>query len=111
MFSKKILLLSILFISIRIYGQDAVVATFVMDGARLIPGGTPVSASLEGIDYNSDKGELRLFEVDGKTRTEVSCQLEPGNSPRLWWIPTGKNPDKSIRKFILINDSTFAAKK
>jgi hypothetical protein len=41
MFSKKIILFSILLISFRIYGQDEVVVKFVIDDARLKQGGTP----------------------------------------------------------------------
>jgi len=93
-----------------VYGQEKVVARFLIGADRLKGGGTPVSASLEGVDYNTDPGSLRLFEVDGQSRTATPCQLEPGNSPKLWWIPAGKTDENRIRKFILIKDSTYTAK-
>lgn len=110
MIIRNIILSSLLLTSLSVYGQEKVVAKFMIGTNRLKAGGTPVSASLEGIDYNTDKGSLRLYEEDGKTRTEMPCQLENSNSPRLWWIPEGKDSDKSTRKFILIKDSTFSAK-
>ena len=110
MIIKKTLLILVLLISLQALGQETIVAKFVVEGARLKLGGTPVSASLEGIDSNTDTGALRLYEVTGNTRSEVSCQLEPGNSPRLWWIPESKKMANGIRKFILIKDSTFVAK-
>ena len=100
----------ILWINFRVSGQEIVVARFAVEAGRLRQGGTPLSASLEGVDYNTDKGALRLFEIEGKNRIELPCQLEPGNSPRLWWIPEAKTATGPSRKFILIKDSTFRAK-
>ena len=107
---KRILLFLFLLVSSGIYAQEEIVAKFILDGACLHQDGTPVRASLEGINYNMDKGTLRLFEINGKTRRELPCQLEQGNSPGLWWIVTGKTPSKITRKFILIKDSTFTVK-
>jgi len=107
---NKIILFSILLICIRVSGQEMEVAKFAVASGNAIRVGTPVSVSLDGVDYNTDKGALRLYELKGKTRNEVACQLEAGNSPRLWWIPEGETPANTIRKFILINDSTFVAK-
>jgi len=97
-------------ISFRVSAQEMVVAKLSVEASSLKRSGTPVSVSLDGLDYNTDKGALRLFELKEKTRAEVSCQLEAGNSPRLWWILEGETPANSERKFILIKDSTFIAK-
>ncbi len=110
MILKKILLFLILLVSFHVYAQEEIVAKFILDGARFHQGGTPVRASLEGINYNTDKGALRLFELNGKTRSELPCQLEPGNSPGLWWMPAGKISSDVVRKFILVKDSSFTAK-
>ena len=107
---NKIVFFTILLISFRVSGQEMVVAKFSVDAGIYKRSGTPVSASLEGIDFNTDKGSLRMFELKGKTRTEVACQLEAGNSPRLWWIPEGETAANTTRKFVLIKDSTFTAK-
>ncbi len=97
-------------IGLAVSGQEKIVASFNIEATRLNHGGMPVSVSLEGIDFNTDNGALRLFELNGKIRIGVPCQLEPGNSPRLWWIPDGKMQSKGNRKFILVKDSTFIAK-
>ncbi len=110
MIIKNILLLFILLFSLHVWGQEMVVAKFFVDDARINQGGTAVSTSLDGIDYKTDTGALKLFEMTGKVRTEVSCQLEPGNSPRLWWIPEGKTSVKGSRQFILTKDPAFVPK-
>ena len=110
MILKNIVFLSVLLLSIHVVGQEAVVAKFTVDGDRLKQGGTTLSASLEGVDYSSDSGALKLFEVSGTSRTQVSCQIEAGNSPKLWWIPEAKMSGKGTRLFILVKDSSFVAK-
>ncbi len=107
---NQIIFILLLLVSFRVSAQEQVIARFSVTADRLKQGGTPVSVSLEGIDFNTDKGALRLFEIRGKTRGEVACQLEAGNSPRLWWIPEGETTPNAIRKFILIRDSTFIGK-
>ncbi|HNX79014.1 MAG TPA: PmoA family protein [Prolixibacteraceae bacterium] len=47
---------------------------------------SPVSIPLDGLILNLDTGRVALFEITGKTEKEVPCQLEPGVSPRLWFI-------------------------
>ena len=94
---NKIVFFAILLISFRVSGQEMVVAKFSVDAGIYKRSGTPVSVSLEGIDFNTDKGTLRMFELKGKTRTEVACQLEAGNSPRLWWIPEGETAANTTR--------------
>lgn len=107
---NQLTLLVFLLISVRVAGQEVVVARLAVDAGSRIRSGTPVSFSLEGIDYNTDKGALRLFELKGNSRTEVSCQLESGYISRLWWIPDGETAANSVRKFILIKDSTYIGK-
>lgn len=107
---SHLILFVFLLISVRVAGQEMVVARLAVDAGSIIRSGTPVSVSLEGIDFNTDKGALRLFELKGNSRTEVSCQLESGYISRLWWIPDGETPANSVRKFILIKDSTYIAK-
>ena len=108
---SRLILCVLLFSTLSVVGQEMVVARFSLEPGAVKRNGTPVSVSLDGIDFNTDKGALRLFEIKGKTRSEVSCQLEAGNSPRLWWIPEGESVPKVIRKFVLVKDSTFVAKK
>jgi hypothetical protein len=57
----------------------------------------PVSAGLEGIDHNPDGGSLELFELRGDERVPVACQLEPGYTPRLWWVLQGGTAPEQTR--------------
>lgn len=108
---NQVILFSILLTCFRVSAQEPEVARFAVEAAKVGRNNVPVSVSLEGIDYNTDKGALRLFELKGKTPTEVACQLEPGNAPRLWWIPEGETPANLVRRFILVKDSTYVASK
>ena len=80
-FNNLIVFILILVFS-RAMGQEMVVAKFSVGAGSIKRSGTPVSVSLEGLDYNTDIGALQLFEIKGKARVEVPCQLEPGSSPR-----------------------------
>ena len=63
----------------------------------------PVSISLNGINYNTDKGSLVLYEVLGKEkRAIVPCQLETGHSARLWFLLSGESKKGEKREFILM---------
>ncbi|MEI6141330.1 MAG: PmoA family protein [Mariniphaga sp.] len=107
---NKLIVFILILVFSRAMGQEMVVAKFSIGAASIKRSGTPVSVSLEGLNFNTDKGTLHLFEIKGKARVEVPCQLEAGNSPRLWWIPDGETATNIDRKFILIKDSTYVAK-
>ncbi len=62
---------------------------------------TPVSASLDGLLVPLDSG-LVLLEVRGEERVPVPSQAEPGISPRLWWILSGKTGAGRERIYELI---------
>jgi hypothetical protein len=97
-------------VCVRASAQELVAAKFTVTSGNKVRTGTPVSISLEGIDYDTDKGALRLFEIKGKTRAEVACQLESGNSAMLCWFLGGVTPPNTVRKFILIKDPTYSAR-
>jgi hypothetical protein len=61
----------------------------------------PVSIALEGINYNTDTGELVLFEVNESQETYIPCQLETGHSAKLWFILKGESKPGDTREFIL----------
>jgi hypothetical protein len=65
----------------------------------------PVSAGLEGIDFNPDRGGLVLVELRNGERIAVPCQLEQGFSPRLWWILDGSTPAGGKRLLELFQGS------
>jgi hypothetical protein len=49
----------------------------------------PVSVALDGLNYNTDKGSLALYEVTANGEKPVACQLESGHSAKLWFILEG----------------------
>jgi hypothetical protein len=61
----------------------------------------PVSVSLDGLNYNTDKGALSLYEVTANGEKPVACQLESGHSAKLWFILEGVSTKNSTRNFIL----------
>lgn len=62
---------------------------------------TPVSLSLDGINYNTDEGELLLYEVTEGEERLLPSQQETGHSARLWFILPGTSAKGTSREFIL----------
>lgn len=72
----------------------------------------PVSVSLDGLNYNTDKGNLALVEITPSGEKPVDCQLEPGHSARLWFVLYGITPKNSERKYLLkIQEDAVSAEK
>jgi hypothetical protein len=107
-FSTMVILL--LMVYTQIAAQEIIIARLIVDAGNLKRKDTPVSASLEGIDYKTGEETLRLYELTGNNRKEVACQIEPSYNPRLWWILNGETPAKKTRKFILVKDSLTESK-
>ncbi|MDX1285703.1 MAG: PmoA family protein, partial [Draconibacterium sp.] len=61
----------------------------------------PVSVSLDGINYNTDKGNLILYEITENGEKQVLSQLESGHSARLWFIIKGESKKGTSKEFIL----------
>jgi hypothetical protein len=55
---------------------------------------SPVSIPLDRLQLNLDTGRVALFEINGRVETEVPSQLEPGVSPRLWFIFNNRESEK-----------------
>ncbi len=71
----------------------------------------PVSVPLDGLNYNTDKGNLVLYEVTSGKEQEIPSQLETGHSARLWFILSGKSTPGSVRKFVIKrNENALPAK-
>ena len=62
---------------------------------------SPISISLDGINYNIDKGNLNLYEIISTVEKFVPSQIETGHSALLWFILNGVSKKGSERKFIL----------
>jgi len=68
----------------------------------------PVSVSLDGINYNTDKGNLVLYEITPTGEKTIPSQIEPGHSARLWFILKGVSAKNSERKFVLKKEEKAA---
>jgi hypothetical protein len=68
----------------------------------------PVSVSLDGINYNTDKGNLALYEITSTGEKAIPSQIEPGYSARLWFILNGVSAKNSERKFVLKKEEKTA---
>jgi len=60
---------------------------------------TPVSAPLVGVPAGAS---LLLEEVKGTERVAVPAQVEPGATPRLWWVLSGTTQAGATRVFELV---------
>ncbi|NOR74322.1 MAG: hypothetical protein GQ525_04105 [Draconibacterium sp.] len=61
----------------------------------------PVSISLDGINYNSDKGNLVLYEITEAGESIIPSQIETGHSAKLWFILKGVSKKKSELNFVV----------
>ncbi len=61
----------------------------------------PVSLSLDGLNYNTDNGNIVLYEISPSGEKEIPCQLEPGYSAKLWFVLSGVSAKNTERKFVL----------
>ncbi|MCY1721325.1 PmoA family protein [Prolixibacteraceae bacterium Z1-6] len=68
----------------------------------------PVAVSLDGLNYNTDKGNLVLYEINKAGEMQIASQLEPGHSARLWFILKGESKKGSERKFVLKREEKAA---
>ena len=100
----KILLLVFLF-SQQILGQELAKFSVKISEERIY---APVSVSLDGINYNTDKGNLTLYEITSSGEKLVPSQVEPGHSARLWFILKGVSAKNSERKFVLKKEELAA---
>ncbi len=95
---KSILIILLLIINTCLYAQELTRFTLLINEERI---DAPVSVALDGINYNTDQGNLVLYEISGKNETMVPSQIEPGHSARLWFILKGVTAKNSKRSFVL----------
>ena len=85
------------------YAQKTELMRFSVDAGKYQRINTPVSVDLGGIIV-SDTLTLQLFEVVKGKQVEVASQVEPGYSPRLWWIMEGTTAPGTKRDYILFRN-------
>ncbi len=62
---------------------------------------SPVSVTLDGLNYNTDNGNLVLYEITPTGEKEIPSQVETGHSARLWFMLKGISAKNSQRSFVL----------
>ncbi|NLT75860.1 MAG: DUF1080 domain-containing protein [Planctomycetes bacterium] len=101
--SSKTVVFSFLVFLCLLFGTQALaaepLATFTVRAGEHTRVDTPVSAPLVGL---TDMASLRLEEVKGSQRVAVPAQVEPGPTPRLWWVLSGTTPAGQSRVFELV---------
>ena len=61
----------------------------------------PVSLSLDELNYNTDKGNLVLYEITSTGEKVIPSQLETGYSARLWFVLNSVSAKNTERQFVL----------
>ncbi len=94
----KYLLLILTFSTHILFAQELAKFNIQIEEDRI---DAPVSISLDGINYNTDKGSLVLYEITKTGETIIPSQIETGHSAQLWFILKGISKKNSTRKFVL----------
>ncbi len=95
---KNLILLFSLLFSIQLFAQELAKFDVKVEEDRI---DAPVSVSLDGINYNTDKGNLVLYEITSSGKKAIPSQIEAGHSAQLWFILKGISTKNSERKFVL----------
>ncbi|MEN8115512.1 MAG: PmoA family protein [Bacteroidota bacterium] len=96
-------LIIILFFTETLLAQELAKFKVTVENDRI---DAPVSVSLDGINYNTDKGNLVLYELTENGEKVVPSQLEPGHTARLWFILKSNSNKNSEREFVLRIEDT-----
>ena len=99
---KNTILILSLFLCSQLFSQEVAKFSLKTDDDRL---DNPVSVSLDGVNYNTDKGNLVLYEITDSGEKEIPCQLEPGHSANLWFILNSDSKKGSSREFVIKSET------
>lgn len=91
-------LLFLLVVTSSTYAQQLAKFKVQFDDERI---DSPVSVALDGINYNTDKGNLVLYEITSTGEKMIPSQLETGYSARLWFVLKGVSAKNTERQFVL----------
>lgn len=95
---KNLIIIFSLFFAYPLFAQELVTFSIKTDAERI---DAPVSISLNGINYNTDKGNLVLYEITASGEKAIPSQVESDHSAQLWFILNGISAKNSVRKFVL----------
>ncbi len=94
----KMLIISLLVLTGHLAAQDLAKFSVHIEKEGI---DAPVSVSLDGINYNTDHGDLVLYEITAQGLKPVPCQLEHGHAARLWFLLEGLTRANTTREFVL----------
>ncbi len=92
------ILLFAFFLAQSLFAQELAKFNIQIEEERI---DSPVSVFLDGINYNTDKGNLVLYEITDSGEKAIPSQIETGHSALLWFILNGVSEKNSVRKFVL----------
>jgi hypothetical protein len=99
---KILFMYKLLIIMLLAGGMPAQAQDLARFSVKPVPGAgiSPVWVSLDGLNYNTDNGNIALFEASPAGEKEVAAQVETGNAARLWFLFDNSGPGKNfvIRK-------------
>lgn len=105
---RYLILFLSLFIISGLFAQELVKFSVKIDNDRI---DAPVSVSLDGLNYNTDRGNLVLYEITPTGEKPVPSQVETGHSARLWFVLNGVSAINTERKFVLKQEDKTAPAK
>ncbi|MGK7397698.1 MAG: PmoA family protein [Candidatus Cyclobacteriaceae bacterium M3_2C_046] len=94
------LLFSILLVLGFKFAQGQELASFIVASGQWERQDTPVSASLEHVEFSPDQ-PLQLYELSRSSLQPVPFQIEPGQPYRIWWILSGATGKEQKRVYVL----------
>ena len=100
----KILVVVLLFIQ-QLTAQELVKFKVHITEDRI---NAPVSLSLDELNYNTDKGNLVLYEITSTGEKVIPSQLETGYSARLWFVLNSVSAKNTERQFVLKQEEKAA---
>ena len=83
---KYILIIFATIFSQYLFSQELVKFSVQIEEERI---DAPVSISLDGINYNTDKANITLYEITESGETVILSQAETGHTAKLWFILKG----------------------
>lgn len=97
----------LLFLSLSIHScsRNSPLARIMVEAGDYIRINTPLSLPLENLLIH-ETNDLVLKWMDGNHLKEVPCQVEPGTSPRLWWILSDTLNPGEKRSYLLYRGET-----
>ncbi|WP_319503024.1 PmoA family protein [uncultured Draconibacterium sp.] len=95
---KTVLSIALILITQTLFAQQIAKFSIKFSEDRI---NTPVSVSLDAINYNTDYNALVLYEIKGNEEIVLPSQLETGHSARLWFLLKGETAKGTVRDFIV----------